>query len=128
MSFVDHYLPYFRQQLITHPLSDLLPFRSLFTESSCGGQLLAPPSFFSVLTAPRPLCRMFFFCSLFIIQFGFLWGGQGVSLPRGLRWFILGVAGGIPHDAWYSPVGLLNVSQAGLEPVSGSVGALLFSV
>jgi hypothetical protein len=26
-----------------------------------------------------------------------------------------------------SPVGLLNVSQVGLEPVSGSVGALLFS-
>jgi hypothetical protein len=26
MSFVDHYLPYFRQQLITCPLSALLPF------------------------------------------------------------------------------------------------------
>jgi hypothetical protein len=25
-------------------------------------------------------------------------GGEGVSLPRGLCWFIPGVAGGIPHD------------------------------
>jgi hypothetical protein len=34
---------------------------------------------------------------------------------------------GILHDACGSPVGLLNISQAGLEEVSGSVGALLFS-
>jgi hypothetical protein len=27
MSFVDHYLPYFRQQLITHLLLALLPFQ-----------------------------------------------------------------------------------------------------
>jgi hypothetical protein len=45
MSFVDLYLPFFRQQLITHPLSALLPFQSLFTKSSCGDQLLAPPPF-----------------------------------------------------------------------------------
>jgi hypothetical protein len=47
--------------------------------------------------------------------------------PRRLCWFILGVAGGILHDAWCSPVGLLNVSQAGLEPASGGTAALLFS-
>jgi hypothetical protein len=47
--------------------------------------------------------------------------------PRRLCWFILGVAGGILHDAWCSPVGLLNVSQAGLEPASGGAAALLFS-
>jgi hypothetical protein len=29
--------------------------------------------------------------------------------------------------AWCSPFGLLNVSQAGLEPASGSTAALLFS-
>jgi hypothetical protein len=51
----------------------------------------------------------------------------GVSLTRRPCWFILGVAGGIPHDTWCSPVGLPNVSPAGLEPVSGSIAALLFS-
>jgi hypothetical protein len=34
---------------------------------------------------------------------------------------------GIPCDAWRSPVGLLNVFQAGLELVSDSGAALLFS-
>jgi hypothetical protein len=37
------------------------------------------------------------------------------------------VAGGIPCETWCSPVGLLNVSQAGLELASGDEGALLFS-
>jgi hypothetical protein len=37
------------------------------------------------------------------------------------------MAGGILHDAWCSPVGLPIVSQVGLEPVSGSLTALLFS-
>jgi hypothetical protein len=67
------------------------------------------------------------FSSLFIqlfVLFCFVFC-QGVSLPRGQGRFILGVAGGIPCDAWRSPVGLLNVSQAGLEPAV--VGALLFS-
>jgi hypothetical protein len=32
MSFVDCYLPYFRQRLITGPLLALLPFQPLFTE------------------------------------------------------------------------------------------------
>jgi hypothetical protein len=32
MSFVDHYLPYFRQHLITSPLSAVLSFQPLFTE------------------------------------------------------------------------------------------------
>jgi hypothetical protein len=39
--------------------------------------------------------------------------GQEVSLPRGLCWLIPGVAGGMLHDAWCSPVGLSNVSKAG---------------
>jgi hypothetical protein len=59
---------------------------------------------------------------LFIAHF-FLWGG--VSLPRGLCWFISGVTGEIPCDAWCSPVGLPNFSQAGFESASGSVAALL---
>jgi hypothetical protein len=52
--------------------------------------------------------------------------GLGVSLSRGLCWFISGVAVGIQCDTWCSPVDLLNVSQAGLELVSGGRGALLF--
>jgi hypothetical protein len=36
------------------------------------------------------------------------------------------VAVGVPHDIWCSPVGLLVVSQAGVELVSGSGGASCF--
>jgi hypothetical protein len=50
MSFVGHYLPYFRQGLITYLLSALLPFQTLFTESSHGDQLLALPAFSGVLS------------------------------------------------------------------------------
>jgi hypothetical protein len=42
------------------------------------------------------------FSSLVIVHF--FGGGWEVSLPRRLFWFILGVAGGIPRDAWCSPV------------------------
>jgi hypothetical protein len=56
MSFVDHYLPYFRQQLITCSLLALLPFQLLFTESSCRYQLLAPPHFSGALSATLSLC------------------------------------------------------------------------
>jgi hypothetical protein len=41
MSFVDHYLPYFRQQLITGLLLAFLLFQSLLSESSSLDQLLA---------------------------------------------------------------------------------------
>jgi hypothetical protein len=86
---VDHYLPCFRQWLITCPLSVLLPFQSLFTESSRGDQLLASPLFSDVFTAPGPLCCVFFSSSLFFIQFFFCGAGgqsvQGAMLvyPRG---------------------------------------------
>jgi hypothetical protein len=50
----------------------------------------------------------------------------GFSLHSGLCWFILRMAVGILRDTWYSPFGLPNVSQAGLEAVSGGVAALLF--
>jgi hypothetical protein len=63
MSFVDHYLLYFRQWLITGLLSALLPFQHLFTESSHGDQLLAVPTFSGVLLVlPAPLlCATFQF-------------------------------------------------------------------
>jgi hypothetical protein len=112
---VDCYLPYFRQQLITHPLLSLLPFQTLFTESFHGDQLLTPPPFSSVLTAPHPICCMFLFTFLFIVQFFwffFFFAVWGVNLSRGLCWFISGVPVGKPRDAWCSPVGLPNVSQA----------------
>jgi hypothetical protein len=54
-------------------------------------------------------------------------GGGRVSLFKGLCWFIPGVAGGIPCDAWCSPVGLPNVFQEGSGPASGGAGALMFS-
>jgi hypothetical protein len=125
MDFVDHYLPYFRQRLITHPLSAFLPFQPLFTESSHGDQLLAPPSFSGVLSANPPLCCVLVFSSLFIVQFGFFFlVGRGCQYAQG---DMLIYPGGIPHNDWWSPVGLPNVFHAGLEPASGSVTALLFS-
>jgi hypothetical protein len=44
MSFVDHYLAYFRQRLITCLLSAHLPFQALFTESSQETRSLLLPS------------------------------------------------------------------------------------
>jgi hypothetical protein len=67
MSFVDHYLLYFRHWLIICPLLALLPFQSLFTECLSGDQLLALPPFSDALRATCPLCCMFLFSSLFII-------------------------------------------------------------
>jgi hypothetical protein len=124
---VDCYLTYFRQWLITHLLSALLSFQPLFTESSCGVQLpcSSPLLWCTYSTVPPLLCvhlQFLAYCSV-----GFFFVGWGFSLPRELRWFIPGVAVGIPHDAWFSPVGLLDVSQAGLELASGGTGALLFS-
>jgi hypothetical protein len=89
MSFVDCYLPYFRQQFITCPLLALLPFQPLFTESSREDQLLSFPPFSGVLTAPHPLCCVFLFSSLFIYLFIFF-SGREVSLSMGLYWFISG--------------------------------------
>jgi hypothetical protein len=53
--------------------------------------------------------------------------GQWVSLSRGLFLFIPGVAVGIPHATYLLTVGLLDASQAGLEPASASAEAPLFS-
>jgi hypothetical protein len=89
VSFVDCYLLYFRQWFITGPLSVLLTFQLLFTESSRGDYLLAPPPFSIVLSAflPPLLCASFQFlvyCS------GFFFAGAGQSVegamlvyPRG---------------------------------------------
>jgi hypothetical protein len=50
------------------------------------------------------LCCVLAFCSLFIVRVFFCVCVWKVSLPRGLCWFILGVAGGILRDAWRLPV------------------------
>jgi hypothetical protein len=104
MSFVDHYLPYFRLWLVTHLLSAVLNFQPLFTESLCGDQLLDSPLFSCELSATLPLLlyasfQFIVYYSVFLFLFL-----QGVSLPRGLCWFIPGVVGGILHDAWRLPV------------------------
>jgi hypothetical protein len=98
MSFVDHYLPYFRQQLITRLLSAFLPFQLLFTESSCGDLLFSPHSFSDALTTHCPFCCVFVFSSLFIIQlvFFFFFCRVGDQSVQGLCCFIPGVAVGIP--------------------------------
>jgi hypothetical protein len=101
MSFVVLYLPFFRQWLITHLLSAFLPFQHLFTDSSCGDYLIAPPPFSGSLSVFPPLLLCASFSSLFIIQYSFCWGGESVSqgamlvYPRG-DW-------GVPHDIWCSP-------------------------
>jgi hypothetical protein len=52
--------------------------------------------------------------------------GGGLVCPGGYTGLSRGGCG-IPCHAWCSPVGLPDVSQAGLELVSGDTAALLFS-
>jgi hypothetical protein len=92
VSFVDHYLPYFRQQLITGPLLALLPFQSLFTEDSCRDQLLTPPPFSSTLTASHPLCCLVLFSSLFIVQV-FFCGTRGQFVQGAMLIYPMGGCG-----------------------------------
>jgi hypothetical protein len=68
MSFMDNYLTYVRQWLISHLLLALLPFQPLFTESPHGDQLLDPPSFSGALPATPSLCCVLIFSSLFIVH------------------------------------------------------------
>jgi hypothetical protein len=86
----------FQAAAITSPLSALLPFQPLFTESLWEDQLLAPPPFSSMLSVSCLLWYVLVFSSLFIVQFifFFLQGRASVSLPRGPCWFILEVSRG----------------------------------
>jgi hypothetical protein len=97
MNFVDCCLPYFRQHLITHPVSGLLPFQSLSTESLSGDELLVPPPFSGALRSPCPsaMCSFSVLCLLF--TFFLQGGGQSVQgtmvvYPRGTV--------GIPHASY----------------------------
>jgi hypothetical protein len=113
MSFVDHYLPYFRQQLITHPLSTLLPFQSLFTESSQGDILLASPPSPVHLQHPdhSVVCSFSVSSLLFSYLFIFLWGGGSVC-PGGFAGLSQGWLWEYCMMLICSPVGLLNVSSS----------------
>jgi hypothetical protein len=73
-----------------------------------------------------PLLQVPFQLVIYYSDF-FLFCMAGVSLPRGLCWFIPGWLWEYHMLLICSPVGLPDVSQADLELVSGSMGALLFS-
>jgi hypothetical protein len=120
MSSVDRYLPYFRQQLITHLLLALLPFQPLFTESSHGDQLLALLPCSGVLSATLPLFCVLVFSSLFIFQFFFFCRGERSLCPGGYAGLSQGWLGEYHMMFAAHLFGLPNVSQAGLELVSGS--------
>jgi hypothetical protein len=131
---VDLFLPYFRQWLVTCPMSAILPFQPLFTKSSLGDELLVPAPFSGALSPSHPLCCVLIFSSLFIVQFCFVfifagdgeWGVRSVcpggyaGLSQGWLWEYCMIFGA-------HLFGLLNVSQAGLALLSGGAGALLFS-
>jgi hypothetical protein len=126
MSFVDHYLLYFRQLLITSP------FWPFCLSSFCLLKVCIEISFFPPLTLCHTsshsvplLCVSFQFLVYCSVFFFFLWG-SGLS-AQGLCWFILRVVGEKLREAWCSPGGLPNVSQAGLEPTSDGMAAPLFS-
>jgi hypothetical protein len=90
---VDHYLPYHRQWLITHPLLAFLPFQSMFNECSQGvSSLHLPPSLVcSEHSTPSAACS---FSVPHLFQLFYFFRAE-VSLFRGLWWFIPGVAVGI---------------------------------
>jgi hypothetical protein len=104
-------------------------FQPLFTESLHGDQLLVSPHFSDALRAHPPLlCVSFqflFYCSVFFVFFFFFCRARGPS-AQGAMLIYSRVTGGILHDAWSSPVDLLNFSQTGLEPATGGTEAPLF--
>jgi hypothetical protein len=124
MSFVDSYLPYFKQELITCPLLALLPFQSLFTESLHKDQLLALPPcpVLSEHPTPHATCSISVPC-LFIYLF-FL-QGRGQSIQGAKLVYPRDSCGDTMFHLFAHL--LVCISQAGLEPTSDSTGALLFS-
>jgi hypothetical protein len=77
-----------------------LLFQLLFTEVHAEiSSLPLPPSpvHFQCPT-PSAVCWFPVLCLFSFVLVGW------VSLPRWLCWFIPWVAGGIPHDAWCSPI------------------------
>jgi hypothetical protein len=109
MSFVDGYLPFFRQWLITRLLSAVY-FSRLCLLLQCA-------------QSTPPLLLHVFFSSLFIIQFFFM--RQGSVCPGAMLVYPRGSCG---NTTWCLFAHLLVcVSRARLELASGGAGALLFS-
>jgi hypothetical protein len=97
-SFVDHCLPYFSQWLITCWLSTVYFCRLCLLKVHAEISSLPypyPPRPCTQGTLPSLLHVLFL--SLFIIQI-FLW--VGVSVSRGICWFILGIDVGTMHAAY----------------------------
>jgi preprotein translocase subunit SecY len=82
----------FQAWLITCPLLILLPFQPVFTESSCGDQLLSLSPFSSALSATLPLCYMLVFSSLCLLFRFFFFAGVFVC-PGGYAGLSLGWLG-----------------------------------
>jgi hypothetical protein len=70
----------------------------------------------------HPLPCVLDFSLLFIVQVFFFFLRGVVSLPRGLCWFILGVAGSIPRDSWHSPVWSVECLTGKFGACSGGGG------
>jgi hypothetical protein len=90
MSFVNHYLPYFRRQLITAPPPHWQPsclFNCLFTEVHTEVSSLLFPLLQCTFRVPAPSAMANF---QFVVYSVFFFAG-GVNMPRGLCWFIEGV-------------------------------------
>jgi hypothetical protein len=73
---------YFRQWLITHPLLALVPFQSLFTESSCEDRLLALP--LSPVHLEHPVLLLCVLFQFLVYSVFFLWGRGCQSVQRAM--------------------------------------------
>jgi hypothetical protein len=116
MSFLDRYLPYFRQWLITHPLVALLPFQLFIYWSLQGDQLLAslPPS--------PVLCASFQFLVYSVFFVGGGQSTQGTMLAHS--------RGGWRNTTWHLVLTCLVCLMSPKQVWSWwlvTVGALLFS-
>jgi hypothetical protein len=121
ITFVICYLPCFREWLITWLLSTFLPFQCLFTDSSAEISSFPLPLSLVHFQCSHPFCCMLDYSSWFIVQF-FVWGCQSA---QGVFWFILGVPGAIPHDAWSSPFWSAKCLAGRLEPAMVVVVAVV---
>jgi hypothetical protein len=101
----------FHQPIVSPPAFPAFVYWSLH-----GDQFLAPSPSLVCFQQPRPLCCVLVFSSLFIHYFS---GGEGVSMPWGLCWFIPGWLGEYNMTLGAHLFGLQNVSQAVLELASG---------
>jgi hypothetical protein len=92
-SFVEHYLSYFRQQLITHLLLAIYFPRLCVLKVHVKISYLPLPSSPVCSEHPTLFCMSFSVPCLLLL---FFFCGAGVSLSRGLCWFIPEVTVGIP--------------------------------